>query len=304
VTLSYQLTFDEYREAHTGGLPKKKKPMWRGLVGWTLFACLIAMCWMLTLLTPQNSQPLQPQPEEPSPSAIVRLGAATLPTVAMMCIFGFVIFRQSVKPLPKPWEAPIPGKPKPAGKGQLFGWIAFIVLAAVIFLFLNSRQNVLLSATQPSNTPRVQPSAFSGLTVLDFLPGIIPWCAMFMMLIIVSRMGGDRSLRRTWDAHAFLQRPETVEIDGGGMTFTEPLSRKFYAWSYFPGFKETPNLFLIYVSPLGFFIIPKRAFATPDDLTAFRGHLLNQIQSGQFLEQPAAFPVVPLAVRHEPVDRV
>jgi hypothetical protein len=65
-------------------------------------------------------------------------------------------------------------------------------------------------------------------------------------------------------------------------------------WQAFEGFRETPNLFVLYTSPLAFLIVPKRAFADAAQMDAFRGLALNRVGKSSFLPQAGGFPVLPV----------
>ena len=71
-------------------------------------------------------------------------------------------------------------------------------------------------------------------------------------------------------------------------------------WQAFEGFRETPNLFVLYTSPLAFLIVPKRSFVDAAELDNFRGLVLNRVGRSSFLPHAGGFPVLP--VEGQPVE--
>jgi hypothetical protein len=124
---------------------------------------------------------------------------------------------------------------------------------------------------------------------------LIPWGLLIVLATVQGRIGRSVGLRVRWRAQSFLAEPYVLEALPDGLVLTQPRSRCEYRWESFQGFKETPNLFLLYQSPYSFYMVPKRAFAGGGQIEQFRG-LLTRVPEGQFLPRdPVAFPVVPFA---------
>jgi len=86
-----------------------------------------------------------------------------------------------------------------------------------------------------------------------------------------------------------------VRISAAKLTLATDLITVAYKWRAFVRFVETKNLFLLYNSEKVFTIIPKRAFASDEDIGTFRGLIREWAQS-----QAKGFPVIPpLATRRE-----
>jgi hypothetical protein len=88
-------------------------------------------------------------------------------------------------------------------------------------------------------------------------------------------------------------KPYTLLVEEEKITWIEPFSRLEYQWPAFFGFKETTNVFLLFLSDprrtglLAFHLVPKRAFGSDVTLAEFRRILESNIQS-----PVSRFPVV------------
>ena len=91
-----------------------------------------------------------------------------------------------------------------------------------------------------------------------------------------------------------LRRPHQADFSDYGVIVADAYVRTTSQWPAFEGFRETPNLFVLYTSPLAFLIVPKRAFAGPAEVDAFRGLVLNRVGKSSFLPQAGGFPVLPV----------
>ena len=72
----------------------------------------------------------------------------------------------------------------------------------------------------------------------------------------------------------------TVTFDDEGMKSDSEIAHVERKWSSFEKFKETNNLFLTYQTKDVVGIVPKRAFATQDDVTQFRDLLTSRMRRG------------------------
>jgi hypothetical protein len=92
-----------------------------------------------------------------------------------------------------------------------------------------------------------------------------------------------------WKNQSNLRRPMTAEFSESGCVISEPLSRHEYHWDYFPGWTETPNLFIFYISNRLLVIFPKRAFTSDAQRNEF-----VQLVDRHISEALPAFPVQPV----------
>ena len=116
---------------------------------------------------------------------------------------------------------------------------------------------------------------------------------MVVLFLLIAAANRGPAIRHRWARQTFLHRPYTLEASDAWARAERTQARLQYRWEYFPGFRETNNLLLLYVSPYGFWPIAKRGFATTGDLEYFKGLLLTHVRHGTFLPlQQQAFPVV------------
>jgi hypothetical protein len=318
VTLSYELTFEDYREANLGttAAAAAKSNAFRGVFGWILFIGLAITMFLLLNARPSRQAPVEELP--PAAPQLWRIAAALIPSALFSGLIWFLGMKSLGKSGPKPWDPPpqTPGaanrkKGKPAP--MLFGWLLFIGLAVMLFMLLQNnsrppRRPTFTSpsgtSTSPSGTHALEPPKQGSLETFDYLIGAVPWVALCVLLLVMSRSSvAGRGLQQTWDNQPALHRRQTVEATESGIVFTGELSRNDYQWGHFAGFKETANLLLLYQSPYSFHVIPKRAFPTQTDMEIFRRYLLTGVKQGFFLPQTSAFPIIPMAQRSDAADR-
>ncbi|HZL35150.1 MAG TPA: YcxB family protein [Tepidisphaeraceae bacterium] len=116
---------------------------------------------------------------------------------------------------------------------------------------------------------------------------LIFWSVYNIYGSIVLRITARKGAIQTWELQEALHRPVEMELTGQTVV-AGAFSRAEFQWPYFLGFRETPNLFMLYFSSAQFYMIPKRAIASPDELTALRNMITHFLGP-----QPSGFPVLP-----------
>jgi hypothetical protein len=71
-------------------------------------------------------------------------------------------------------------------------------------------------------------------------------------------------------ANPGLSRTKSVDISGVGITVCDPFSRSESQWQAFATCHETKSLFLLFTDPKTCLMLPKRAFASEEELNAMR----------------------------------
>lgn len=289
--IEYLCNYDDFAEAHLGHTAARqrrgKAPRpWAGLAGWLVF---VALAVVLVVL--RNGDRAAGPARPPSPPVIlptgrvlvVRFLVASLPGLAYLAVFAVALFRSLVRPAALPWA------PRPIGAGARIG--RWLVVGAAVGVVTG-----LMLAVPRREGSDVIPDAY------EFALSLFPWVAGSMILTVFGISHRHVTLRRGWEGQLFLHRPYTLEASGAGLTLEEPKSSHRYTWDYFTGFRETAGLLLLYVSPQGFWMVPKRAFATGEDLEAFKALLLTHVKEGTLLPVATGFPVLsPAAVQSIPV---
>lgn len=76
-------------------------------------------------------------------------------------------------------------------------------------------------------------------------------------------------LRRDFRRHPSIALPEKTRIDDAGLHINSEVAGGTTKWVAYNGFKETQNLFLLYLGPRMAHVLPKRAFSS-EQLEEFR----------------------------------
>jgi hypothetical protein len=120
------------------------------------------------------------------------------------------------------------------------------------------------------------------------------WIFVFNYMRVGSRV--------VWRQQRQLHDHYSAQFNEAGLVLQTPVTKIEYAWTAFAGFLETPALFVLFLSPTVFQIIPKRAFLQPPDMDVFCAAIATGIRNGRFLPRNAGFPV--LQGKHDHLDFV
>jgi hypothetical protein len=281
IRIQYQLTPEDYAEA---GRRQKLSP-----------TMLIALCGAVAglILLPQIFWPQIPlaSPAAAAPGSLFQdLVVPLLSWGAVMLLIWVWVFGALRRATTKPWKRRVAVR---AGYSKATLWLTLILVCVVVVVMM-----VLAIAAKRRGAIALRGAADPTFSpVLDTLIPIASLLLVFALLIfLVPRI---TSARRLWQKQEHLHRPFAAEIDEQSFRVSEPLSSHVYDWDYFQGFVETPNVFVLYPSPLILFMIPKRAFASLDDqrwLAELLRHRISE-RTGAFpvIRQPAApLPLPPL----------
>jgi hypothetical protein len=91
------------------------------------------------------------------------------------------------------------------------------------------------------------------------------------------------------------QRPKSADISAEGLVITDEFARLEYQWRAFQRGEETASLFLLFIGPAQFLMIPKRAFRNADELNGMRAllELIPGVRGGGFPVQAASGRIEP-----------
>jgi YcxB-like protein len=84
--------------------------------------------------------------------------------------------------------------------------------------------------------------------------------------------------RRDFRKHPNFAMVQTLHIDENGLEYKHDLGHSVTKWAAFTKFREAPNLFLLYVGPRLFHVIPKRCFHGPQ-LDEFHALLFQKLSA-------------------------
>jgi hypothetical protein len=132
------------------------------------------------------------------------------------------------------------------------------------------------------------PGSAVPLDLSAVLISTVPWVVIGLVLWLFITRSAD-PLKKLWEASPTMHRPQAVEADEQRIVFSDAAGRFEQRWEAFSHVQETQGVFILYTGQLSAQFIPKRAFATPMELDAFRELLRRQVE-----QRPApGFPVVP-----------
>ncbi len=172
-------------------------------------------------------------------------------------------------------------------------WSRRIMLGGILFLTVFLLIFVLFRDERPASSlpPRAPATAPGASPVAERWVSVVPWILIFVVLwyFFFRTMRGQ--VRHAWKANANdLQQPGTIEITPDYLRVCTPDTTTEHKWRGLRRLTEGPTIFAIYTSATTAHIIPKRAFASPADVDAFR--LLAQ---SLIIEPTGGFPVLPSA---------
>jgi hypothetical protein len=164
-------------------------------------------------------------------------------------------------------------------------WLVWplIVVAACFLLFA-----LFLLLASPSLAPAPAPARMTtGAPVRSLVP-LFPWALLVGAWVLsASLIRSRRGPRAMMTQAPALSGPMVADVDASGITLHGRLYRGQYQWEAVTRFRETKHLFLLFVTPVTALTLPKRGFATPEELEAMRA--MGKKLSG--LSAPG-FPVV------------
>jgi hypothetical protein len=273
IRIEYQLAFDEWVEA---ARVQVRTRMWVAIIAASVFSAII-------LLPP------------PSASAAFGLGALE-PLLVWLAIFALIwvmVFFLLGALSRKPWrkKSRRVGPIMPVWFRRLLVPLASLSLTACV---LTIRWSYEFDAAR-ADAARTGVPFSEAATVLSTLMLTAIWAIYSIVPAVigmVSRTGGifGWPYTQSWKTQPHIRRPMTAEFLDTGCLISEQLSRHEYHWDYFPGWAETPNLFVFYITNRSMHIFPKRAFASDAQRIEF-----VQLIERHISESLPAFPVQPVA---------
>jgi hypothetical protein len=83
------------------------------------------------------------------------------------------------------------------------------------------------------------------------------------------------------DPNGLFLRPHEVELSSHGVSFKSDVADLRYDWRAFLRAEETPTHFFLYTDRLMAYIVPKRGFASTEDVDRFGAMLREHIKSAE-----------------------
>ena len=165
-------------------------------------------------------------------------------------------------------------------------WWLFLCIAGLMFAVFNLIPMITSPPPPPpGTTPPAQP-------LKDVCFSMLPYVLLIGAIVVITKIYVRRMYRRAFDEKNPLQRHHVIELSPDGVKTSEPFGRHEYRWEAFSRWTETANLLMVYVASNTMIPLPKRCFASPEQLEQCRGLLRAMIDTPRTAQQ--AFPVVPL----------
>lgn len=101
----------------------------------------------------------------------------------------------------------------------------------------------------------VVPLLFGALGILYF-PVVIPLVA-----------------KKSWAKLLILHGPTTFETSSEGIETSNPMTRAFVRWQIVQDVVEGPQMWLVFIGPMHFYMVPKRALTSDEERAQFRAEL-------------------------------
>jgi hypothetical protein len=130
------------------------------------------------------------------------------------------------------------------------------------------------------------------MAILVFLIGLLGsfgpkasfWSALPLFLLAAfwvyyANAVWSRAGRRAFSGRPELAQEYTIEADESGVVFSGAISRMQWSWAAFIKFAESKKLFLTYLSPCVFVILPKRILS-PGETDQLRELLRQKLPNG------------------------
>jgi len=113
----------------------------------------------------------------------------------------------------------------------------------------------------------------SAHTLDTSVPLALGTTAMAVVFLLLPRMSGTSQFKRQPAAHGV----HTAELDDNGVFAKSPIAESRYSWDMFIDWVESKTVFLCYMSPRMFVIIPKREMKA-GDVSALRSLLQRNVR--------------------------
>ena len=116
----------------------------------------------------------------------------------------------------------------------------------------------------------------------------LPWLAFALLLLVATIRQVKHQQKLAWDTDPRLTQPKTVDLSVYGVSVDETLAQRTYQWPALHRFLETPRLLILCPTELSLEPLPKRCFASPEEISAARALITHQLAAAR---TTSAFPV-------------
>ena len=189
----------------------------------------------------------------------------------------------------------VKGRPQVATSKTWYGWVVFVPVAVMLFLYM-SRHSVTISNNTPPLTGMPMKETgesaepVSGATLFSI--SLFAWLAAIKLTTTVQKKRQTKNLLISTPS---LLLPKTWEMTEDWIAERGELLQTTMKWEYIHKFLETPTVMMLYPNEQSFYLIPKAAFSGEMEYDEFAALLMRKVPNG--VMQPRGergFPVQPI----------
>jgi hypothetical protein len=277
-TLNYTNTLQDYVEAnrhHSGGARRR---LWF-IVMFCLFIVFLSMLFSSpTPVTPPPPGPPAPVAPLTGSDLLLALALQIVPYVLVIAFVAVVFVVLTKSPRKRPparlLKPVAPRRPSLTSRVPTYGLLIVAACAFLTYIVIDIYFNFSHADGSPSARSE---------TVLRFAP----WP---LILAAIMTAASRRGIKNGWLRQTQLQLPQLLTLTEDSVTVQNSNVHSIYQWHAFNQCRDTAALFMLYISGLSFFMIPKRALESPEQIDAFRAFIHSHI-----LPPSSGFPVLPAA---------
>lgn len=189
----------------------------------------------------------------------------------------------------------VKGKPQVPTSKTWYGWVVFVTVAVMLFLYMSRHSGNLLNTTPPPTGMVMQETGesaepVSGATL--FFISLFAWMAAIKLTATLQKKRQTRNLLISTPS---LLLPKTWEMTEDWIAERGELLQTTMKWEFILKFLETPNVMMLYPNEQSFYLIPKAAFSGETEYDEFVALLMRKVPNG--VMQPRGergFPVQPI----------
>ena len=259
MTLGYQTDFDDFREADRAiNAARSHRRLWVILAA---ASGLLAVALVQAVVRPPGAawDPVR---------ALVRM----LLLIAAFPLYYLTILRLPMSRTTEPF----------VDVSRRIGWPERLV--AVNTVLLSAVTLICVLPLLPSD-----PTASAGVRAATWSVSILP----VGIAVVIGRVYARMYRRRTFNAQPGIPQPRTADLTAAGAAIDTGLILTTYRPAAFVRVIETPGLFLLCPSFVTFEAVPKRAFASADQMAEFRRLAAAWATARQTVGFPVLSPVQP-----------
>lgn len=163
---------------------------------------------------------------------------------------------------------------KPRSKSKWRFFAAFAVIFVTIFVTLQNRKT---AEPAPEQTTQEQGTEAGGNSLKSLWVPLLPYLGYLLVFIVTVIVLLRILIRRNWRNERLIKGVLRLDLSDEKFRIASKLTTTELVWAAFIRWEETVHLFVLYMSENRIEIVPKRPFATSDDLDAFRRFLSNTV---------------------------